>query len=583
MFSQSNTTFSHNQVDDKLFGTITFQVSDTIARQTELAIALMMDNSSSMDDMCDTSGRKRMQYAKFTAEQLCRKAQENARCPIKFSLTTFDTALVSIFGMQEVTTDSVGEMALKISTIYPNGCTDIGAVFYEIQKMSTVKQEFVAFVLTDGRATSGETNVQKLINCACKIPETVQLELIGYGADHDFRLLKGIQQARPNTGYTFIAEFEKSSFACSEIIYNLLNRVAKNVKIRITNGEIYNWKTNTWESELDIDNLVTKMNKTYAVRRSNEDAFKASIHGISIETNQPFEYNISEEPLPEENLTKEWLRNRTMKTVYDASSQIDDTLSRNETAVRIYNMKQKLTELMVEIKKYMDDNDLREDKVLTMLCDDIFTCHETIGTRNGNMYMHARQSSQGKQSIYNVEPPKAVKFDPIDFMPLPKTGRSLSLQVNYMIKTQPMKISVKKLDDSIFELIVDAEDGMSDVIMMISDEIKIRLDHISVAFNGTEVDYCGSVQSNGISEGDVLQILKGMPTREDDEEEEFGDLQLCSMKAPSRSVASKPVFKRSAPAMQGHTMSSIEDSPYVEQKTLVFMRETSLTIPTNSI
>ena len=596
MFSQSNTTFSSSSFKGAIgeplvpysFGTITFQVSDTVASQTELNIALIVDNSSSMDDMCDTDGRKRMQYAKFTAEQLCRKAQENARCPTKVSLTTFDTTIISVFGMEELTSDSVGEMALKISTIYPNGSTDIGAVFYEILKMSTVKQEFVAFVLTDGHATSGETNVQKLISRACKIPETVQLELIGYGSDHDFKLLKGIQQARPNTGYTFIAEFEKSSFACSEIVYNLLNRVAKNVKIRVTDGEIYNWKTNTWESELDIDNLVTKMSKTYAVRRSSIQ-FKASIHGICLETNAPFEYDISEEPLLVDNLTKEWLRNRTMQLVYEASSQIDDTISRNERSVRVHNMKQKLTDLMVEIKKYMDDNGLREDKVLTMLCDDIFTCHETIGTISGNMYMHARQSSQGKQSIYNVEPPKAVRFDPDDFMlSFPNVGRSLSLQVNHMVKAQPIKISVKKLDGLIFELITDPNDGIPDVIRMISDEINVRLDHIAIAFNGTEVDYCGSVQSNGISEGDTLEILKGMPTRmeDEDDDEEFGDLQLCSMASVSRTRVKPPQstrIKRSAPIMQGHTMSSVEDSPYAELETLVFMRETSLTTPTNSI
>ena len=101
---------------------------------------------------------------------------------------------------------------------------------------------FIAFMLTDGQATSGERDIKKLIERACKIPDTVQLELIGYGADHDFKLLKGIQQARPNTGYRFIAEFEKSAFACSEIIYRLLNRIAKNIKIHVQNGEIYNWK-----------------------------------------------------------------------------------------------------------------------------------------------------------------------------------------------------------------------------------------------------------------------------------------------------------------------------------------------------
>jgi len=428
MFTQSNTNFSSYKMEnDMSFGTIQFHVSDIPAQSAEFDIAMIIDNSSSMDDSCDQDGRKRMQYAKFTAEQLCRKAQENATGPIHVSLTTFDTNVVSVFGLQELTANTVGPMASQISTIYPNGSTDIGAAFTEIQKMAQVQPEFIAFVLTDGQATSGERDIKKLIERACQIPDRVQLELIGYGADHDFKLLKGIQQARANTGYIFIAEFEKSSFACSEIIYRLLNRIAKNIKIYVQNGEIYNWKNDTWGPEIHIDHLVTKMNKTYAVRSNDPTHFKATICGICIETNEQFEYSISDEPLPLplENLTKEWFRNKTMRTVYEAG-QIDDGLRRTEKMLKQQNAKQKLTDLMVEIKKYMDDNELREDKILTMLCDDIFTCHETIGIRNGNMYIHARQTSQGTQNIYNVEPPKARHFEPNDFEP--QLARSVSVR-----------------------------------------------------------------------------------------------------------------------------------------------------------
>ena len=422
MFTKSNTNVSYYKMEnDMSFGTIQFHVSDVPARSATFNIAMIIDNSSSMDDSCDQDGRKRMQYAKFTAEQLCRKAQENATGPIYVSLTTFDTNIVSLFGMQELRADTVDIMASQISTIYPDGSTDIGAVFTEIQQMAQVQPEFIAFVLTDGQATSGERDVKKLIQRACQIPDTVQLELIGYGSDHDFKLLKGIQQARPNTGYRFIAEFEKSAFACSEIIYRLLNRLAKNIKICVQNGEIYNWKNDTWGPEIDVDNLITKMSKTYAVRSHNPIQFKATICGVCIETNEPFEYDISQEPLPFENLTKEWLRNKTMRTIYE-TGQIDDTLRRTEKSLNQQMAKDKLTDLMTEIKKYMDDNDLREDKMLTMLCDDIFTCHETIGIRNGNMYIHARQSSQGTQSIYNVEPPKPRHFDP-------QLARSVSVRI----------------------------------------------------------------------------------------------------------------------------------------------------------
>jgi hypothetical protein len=566
MFTQSNTTFSSYKMEnDMSFGTIQFHVSDVPSKSAEFNIAMIIDNSSSMDDSCDQDGRKRMQYAKFTAEQLCRKAQENATGPIKVSLTTFDTNVVSVFGMQELTADTVGTMASQISTIYPNGSTDIGAVFTEIQKMAHVQPEFIAFVLTDGQATSGERNVQKLIEHACKIPNAVQLELIGYGADHDFKLLKGIQQARTNTGYRFIAEFEKSAFACSEIIYRLLNRLAKYVRIYVTHGEIYNWKNNTWTSEIDIDNLVTNMNKTYAVRSSDPTQFKATICGVCIETNEQFEYGISDEPLPLDNLTKEWLRNKTMQTIYEVG-QIDyDALKRTERMAKQQNAKQKLTDLMVEIKKYMDDTRLKEDKMLTMLCDDIFTCHETIGIRNGNMYIHARQSSQGTQSIYNVEPPKARHFDPTNFESIPKLSRSLSVQVDYMKARQPIEIFIKTLDNITFMLPTSIHHSIELVINMISEQIRIHPSKIPLVFNGKEVDYYGTLESNGIKNGDILEIVIGVPNKPH-KEDDLEDIQITR----------KPVIR-------GHTMSLVEDSPYAELSAIQFMRGTSIKTPTNNI
>jgi hypothetical protein len=203
------------------------------------------------------------------------------------------------------------------------------------------------------------------------------------------------------------------------------------------------------------------------------------------------------------------------------------------------------------------------------------------------MYIHARQTSQGTQSIYNVEPPKARRFDPsFDLLlSLPTMGRSVSMLVDHMKKTQPMKIHVKTLDGRTIELITDEDEEIKDVRIMISNEIKKRPDNIAISFNGNEVNYRGTIISNGISEGDILEILDEIPTQmeEDDEDEDCGDIQNCSMSSSRMTPPSLPPRIRRAPVMQGYTMSSIEDSPYVELNTLVFMRETSRTIPTNSI
>jgi hypothetical protein len=65
-------------------------------------------------------------------------------------------------------------------------------------------------------------------------------------------------------------------------------------------------------------------------------------------------------------------------------------------------LKQRLRAFFDEIKKYMLDNNLNEDKFLKNLCDDIYITYRTLGTKYGDMYTSARQTSQGTQRCYTV-------------------------------------------------------------------------------------------------------------------------------------------------------------------------------------
>ena len=54
------------------------------------------------------------------------------------------------------------------------------------------------------------------------------------------------------------------------------------------------------------------------------------------------------------------------------------------------------------MKKYMDDNNLNDDKFMKNLCDDIYISHESIGTKFANMFINARQTSQGNQRLTTI-------------------------------------------------------------------------------------------------------------------------------------------------------------------------------------
>jgi hypothetical protein len=65
-------------------------------------------------------------------------------------------------------------------------------------------------------------------------------------------------------------------------------------------------------------------------------------------------------------------------------------------------LKQTLYDFFHELKKYMKDNNLNEDKFLKNLCDDIYISYRTMGSQYGEMYTTSRQTSQGNQRCYTV-------------------------------------------------------------------------------------------------------------------------------------------------------------------------------------
>lgn len=396
----------------QLFGKIKINPSlvdkTGVAPTKKIDIRFEIDNSGSMSDLC-SDGRRKMEHVLFAAEQLIRKIQESSNVIAVASMDSFDDDIRNIFSDKELTPDSVNEISQKMRRIVPSGATNIYKVLKKEIEMPrnedpTVISLFV--LLTDGQATTGECiDSVGLQNQAIGIhPETMVI-LVGCGLDHDNKLFTGIQRQRRNSEYLFVSDVEKTMETCSETIYKILNTVATNVAIDVQGGEIYNWLTNTWDTRIEVSNLSSGIEKTYNVRTNDPDAFRATLSATDPNTLENGFYEITKSVV-RENLEIDKYRQKTLETLFEAN-KANVGLGRSGGSVK--EAKKALTALMVEMKKYMDENGLREDKMMKLLCDDIWTCHQTIGTMYGEMYTCARQTSQATQSIYCALPPPCAR------------------------------------------------------------------------------------------------------------------------------------------------------------------------------
>jgi len=541
----SSVSFEPFTPEGQVFGKIKLnplQV-DTVegAPHKELDIRFKIDNSGSMSDLC-SDRRRKMDHVIFASEQLLRKIQELPNVLATASVSSFDDGIVDIFVNQPVTAENVETMAFKLRHINPRGSTDIYKVLKKETEVTpnqdpTVVSIFV--MLTDGEATTGDcTDYQGLISQALLIrPETIMI-LVGCGADHDHKLFSGIQRQRNNSEYLFVSDVEKTMETCSETIYKILNTVATNVTIEVQGGEIYDWLTNTWVTKINASNLTAGIEKTYNVRSNTPDQFVATIHATNSRTLETGTHEVLNR-IVGENLTTDKYRQRTLETLFEAN-KVNDGYS---TKLAIKEAKKSLTSLMVEMKKYMDENGLREDKMLKLLCDDIWTCHQTIGTIYGEMYTCARQTSQATQSIYCALPPPCAR-------------RGLTTRISQMAK-----------DD-------DEDDG-------------------SGAPPATKRGW--GLQIPTLRRGISMQV-SAMQFEDDEEgveeqDEDMGDIQNCSM--ASRNVTTR----KKLPAcpeeesdelegdlvMQMHETSITDDSPYAVEGAVAFIRGVSAGSNTNVV
>ena len=363
-------------------------------------IHIMIDVSGSMDERCKDRNTK-LDQIKYVTKNILRFLA--AHCPnISLSVSAFNTTVTKIISSVIITAENQATMLAEIEKMYACDSTNIEdalkALRTDPSDTSAIRHNIL---MTDGDANEGETRANLLAEL---VDVGSSNTFIGFGLDHNPRMFTTLSNTR-NSSYYFIDQIEKAGVAYGEILHGIVNRVYKCARLVVENGEIYDWKTGGWTTELYIGALAADATKKYHIRSEQPQRIIVRFMDDQTQVCETMFQNDYQD------LAQMNYRLRTLKMLYRASNVDEDNLQ----DIRV--LKTKLKSLFDEMTEYMK---ALEDKVLMKnLCDDIVVVYRTIGTKYGHMYSCARQCSQGTERIHNAsDTPMAPRDHAFSFSPL---------------------------------------------------------------------------------------------------------------------------------------------------------------------
>jgi len=395
-------------------------------------------------------------FGKRAESLLTTNTEGDLRSPEKFEQFKDDFILLNHQSMHLILEE--------IDRIRPWGCTNIEISLKnaktKINDLKTKNPNFrIAHIqLTDGQATAGKKHANELSSC---VDTSYRNIFVGYGEEHDGRLLASLGEIYPTCDYRFIDNIERTGMVYGEILYHLLYpHNDEPILIQMSPGtKIYNWKTNQWCSTLTIPPLSSDTEKVFQIIIDDMNISKQDVWAdlyytnniqIPIDTaitlpslitlpikipgatySEKYESPEVGEKLPV-NLTKYLLRQLTQECLYLVryhELNNDDTMypppplirstnqvssyppppplirSTNQVSsyLKIDELKDKLSSNINLLLSHRDAQNTDDDDVLFIqtLIDDLQTALTNLGSTQSFMYTAARQTSQGSQHTYS--------------------------------------------------------------------------------------------------------------------------------------------------------------------------------------
>lgn len=444
-------------INEAKFGILNLKAISSPLSQEEHDFIFMVDCSGSMSDSC-SDGRSKMQHIIHTLKNMILYFREHPAIKAHITVDSFDDNIYKIVERCEVNDSNFAEIIAKIDKIMPKASTNIEEALKSIKNTAAEIQSMypqnniVNIFMTDGEPTSGNTRASDLANL---VNRNITNSFIGFGMQHDATLLNTVANGQ-NSAYYFIDKLENSGLVYGEVLHGIVYKLLKNVQISLQNGYIYDFKNNTWINEINIGQIVSEADKIYHIISDKPEECIVNLTAIKNSDNSEFSAIIIKQE-ESEDLTRYIYRQRTLqhlaivsdflkrKNEYNINNQFgifmvsqlpNNDLKEEETLIR-----ENLKKFIEEMKAYMAENNLNDDKFMKNLCDDIYISYRTFGTVYAAMYNNARQTSQGTQRCYTVSQTPDVSDTTVDLFSsgpsIPRLNRNLNRNRNARVPPMP--------------------------------------------------------------------------------------------------------------------------------------------------
>jgi len=400
------------------FGFIELQVASTPATSEIQELVCVIDQSGSMSDPCKDD-RTKMQHIIYTLKNIIYYFIDNPEVNVFMSIYSFDDSFHIILERTKIDKKDLQMMLNNIDKLRPRGNTNIENALIRVKEViGQLQVDFPTHTvnhlfMTDGEANIGNTD--KNILKGLVVNMGVQNAFIGFGDNHDSHLLNYLASV-PASSYYFIDALENSGLVYGEILNNIIYKLLSSVQIETQNCLIYDFKTNTWCQKMVIGDIAGEANKKFHIVSSSPLDCSISLKG-NFNNNYVISFELNKISVMETDIQKYIFRQKTLQLLFKSNelcetqkipnNGVDGWFNNNcnndkEDTEEYKKHKYLLRQFFEELKKYMRDNGLEEDNFYKNLCDDIYICYRTFGTRYGGMYSVARQTSQGNQRCYTV-------------------------------------------------------------------------------------------------------------------------------------------------------------------------------------